>query len=66
MGFFLLLYFVGITGVSSHSAASDADYAVPPDAVSNTESNHSDEPEPKLLKTCAAFTAENIRKVGVN
>ncbi|XP_072031714.1 pleckstrin homology domain-containing family H member 1-like isoform X2 [Amphiura filiformis] len=49
-------------GVSSHSAASDADYAIPPDAVSNAESNHSDEPEPKLLKTCAAFTAENIKK----
>ncbi|XP_033635880.1 pleckstrin homology domain-containing family H member 1-like isoform X2 [Asterias rubens] len=49
-------------GVSAQSGSSEADYAIPPDAVSCSDSTNSDEPEPKLLKTCAAFTAENVRK----
>ncbi|XP_038072316.1 pleckstrin homology domain-containing family H member 1-like isoform X2 [Patiria miniata] len=49
-------------GVSAQSGSSEADYAIPPDAISCSDSTNSDEPEPKLLKTCAAFTAENVRK----
>eukprot|EP00058_Branchiostoma_floridae_P024667 XP_002610157.1 hypothetical protein BRAFLDRAFT_77092 [Branchiostoma floridae] len=45
--------------VSMQSTSSD-DYAIPPDAMS-TDSDHS-EPENKLLKTCAAYTTENMRR----
>lgn len=58
----LMVLFVNV-GVSAQSGSSEADYAIPPDAVSCSDSTNSDEPEPKLLKTCAAFTAENVRKV---
>ncbi|XP_033105384.1 pleckstrin homology domain-containing family H member 1-like [Anneissia japonica] len=49
-------------GVSGQSAISEGDYAIPPDAMSFTDSNHSEEPEHKLLKTCAAYTTENMKK----
>ncbi|XP_071963475.1 pleckstrin homology domain-containing family H member 1-like isoform X2 [Antedon mediterranea] len=49
-------------GVSGQSAISEGDYAIPPDAMSYTSSNNSEEPEHKLLKTCAAYTTENMKK----